>query len=117
MVRDSADKTQISNTPILWLCKAFANNSSATENYQKYQLHKKGQSRRFSGRLLRPLLKINFPLIKNLLKPLAKSFLIALWLRVAGLAIDAAIQRELFGSSMTIINNFKWRNGWYYENS
>ena len=33
-----------------------------------------GQSKGFLGRFLRPILKFGLPLIKNIFKPLAKSF-------------------------------------------
>ena len=42
------------------------------QNYYKTQLLKTEQSGEFLSRLLGPLLKTSFPLIKNVLKPLAK---------------------------------------------
>ena len=42
----------------------------------KTQLHKKGQSGGFLGRLIGPLVKTELPLIKNVLKQLAESVLI-----------------------------------------
>ena len=47
------------------------------------------QSERFLGTLLGPLLKTCWPLMKNVLKPLAKRILIPLGLTVAGSAADA----------------------------
>ena len=47
----------------------------------KTQLHKIGQSGEFLGRSLGPLPKTVLPLMKNLLKPLAKSVLIPLGLK------------------------------------
>ena len=44
----------------------------------KSQLHKTEQSGGFLGRLLGPLLKTALSLMKNILKPLAKRFLIPL---------------------------------------
>ena len=44
--------------------------------FRKPQLHKIGQSGRFSGKLLGPLLKTGLPFIGNVLKPLVKSVLI-----------------------------------------
>ena len=55
------------------LRKAFANNSSANITLSKTQLHKIRQSGGFIGRILRPSLKTGSPLIKNVLRPLAKS--------------------------------------------
>ena len=91
------------------LCKAFANNSSANINLSKNQLYKKGQSRGFLGRLLRPLLKTGLPLIGNVLKLFAKSSLISLGLTAAAAATDAAIHKKIFGSGNTtlIISNEK----------
>ena len=54
-------------------------------------MHKIGQSRGFLGRLLGPLLKTGLHLIGNVLKPLAKSVLIALELTAAAWATDTAI--------------------------
>ena len=61
-------------------------------------MHKIGQSGGFLGRLLGPLLKTGLPLIKNVLKPLAKSVLIPLELTAATSAADAAIHSKMFGS-------------------
>ena len=47
------------------------------------------QSGRFLGRLLGPLLKTGLPLMKNVIKPLAKSVLIPLPLTAAASAADA----------------------------
>ena len=62
----------------------------------------------FLGRLLGPLLKTGLPLIKNVIKPLAKSVLIPLGLTAAALAADAGIHKKLLGSGNTttlIISN------------
>ena len=56
------------------LRKSFANNSSIDIKLSKSQLSKIIQSRGFLSRLLGPLLKTVLPLIKNVIKPLAKSF-------------------------------------------
>ena len=78
-------------TQVSRLRKTFANNSSANIKLSKTQLHKMGQSGEFLGRFQRPLLKTDFPLIKNVLKTLAKSVLISLGLTAAASATDAAI--------------------------
>ena len=53
------------------------------------------------------MLKIRLPLIRNVLKPLAKSVLIPLGLTATASATDAAIPNKLFGSGFTtlIISN------------
>ena len=57
------------------------------------------QSGEFLGRLLGPLLKPGLPLIKNVIKPLAKSVLIPLGLTAAASAADAGIHKKTLGSS------------------
>ena len=52
------------------------------------------QSGGFLGRLLGPLLKTGLPLIKNVIKPLAKSVLIPLGLNAAASAADAGIHKK-----------------------
>ena len=80
---------QVSN-----LRKAFANHSSADIKLSKTQLSKMIQSGGFLGRLLGPLLKTGLPLIKNVIKPLAKSVLIPLGLTAAASAADAGIHKK-----------------------
>ena len=53
---------------------AFANYLSADMKLSKTQLSKMIQSEGFLGRLLGPLLKTGLPLIKNVIKTLAKAF-------------------------------------------
>ena len=60
----------------------------------KAQICKTIQSGGFLGRLLGPLLKTGLPLIKNVIKPLAKSVLIPLGLTAAASAADAGIQKR-----------------------
>ena len=65
------------------------------------------QSGVFLGRLLGPLLKTGLPLMKNVIKPLAKSILAPLGLTAAAAAADAGIHKEILGSGTTtlIISN------------
>ena len=64
----------------------------------KTQISKMMQSGGFLGRLLGPLLKTGLPLIKNVIKPLAKSVLIPLGLTAAASAADAGIHKKILGS-------------------
>ena len=64
----------------------------------KTQLSKMIQSGGFLGRLFDPFLKTGLPLIKNVIKPLAKSDLILLGLTVAASAADAGIHRKILQS-------------------
>ena len=62
------------------------------------------QSGGFFGRILGPLLKTGLPLMKNVIKPLAKNALIPLGLTAA----DAGMHKNIWGSSNTtalIISN------------
>ena len=52
------------------------------------------QSRGFLGRLLGPLLKTESPLMKSVIKPLAKSVLIPLGLTAAASEADAGIHKK-----------------------
>ena len=56
------------------------------------------QSGGFLCRLLGPLLKTGLPLMKSVIKPLAKSVLIPLGLTVAASAADAGIHKKILGS-------------------
>ena len=59
------------------------------------------QSGKFLGRLLGPLRKTGLPLIKNIIKPLAKSVLIPLGLTTASSAADAGTHKKILGSGTT----------------
>ena len=71
-------KLLLTNRQVPNLCKAFANHLSTDIKLSKAQSSKMIQSGGFLGRLLDPLLKTGLPLIKNVIKPLAKSVLIPL---------------------------------------
>ena len=68
-----------------------------------------------SGEFLGPLLKTGLPLMKNLLKPLAKGVLIPSGL-TAAVATDTGINQNLRIRDENT-NNLKQRNRWYHENS
>ena len=84
-------KLLLTNRQVASLRKAFANNLSTDIKLSKIQISESGV---FLGRLLRPLLKTGLPLMKNVIKPLAKSVLILLGLTAAAAsAADAAIHK------------------------
>ena len=85
----------LTNRQVSKLSKAFTNNSSANKKLSKTQLHKIGQTGGFLDRPLGLLLKTGMPLLKNVLKPQAKSVLILLGLTAAA-ATDAAIHTKNF---------------------
>ena len=60
----------------------------------KTQLFKTIQSGEFLGKLLSPLSKTALPLMKNLMKPLAKNVLTSLGLKAAVSARDAVIHKK-----------------------
>ena len=100
MVGDSNDKINfphellLTNRQVANLRKAFANYLSTDIKLSKTQISKMIQSGGFLGRLLGPLLKTGLPLIKNVIKPLAKSVLIPLGLTAAAAAADAGIHKK-----------------------
>ena len=97
----------LTNRQVANIRKAFANNSSTDIKLSESQLSKMIKSGGFLGRLLGPLLKTRLPLIKNVIKPLAKSVLIPLGLTAAASAADAGIHKKILGSGNTtlIISN------------
>ena len=84
MIGNSEDETNfphkllLTKRQVATLHKAFANHTSADIKLSKTQLSKMIQSGGFLGKLLGPLIRTGLPLIKNVITPLAKSFLILL---------------------------------------
>ena len=76
------------------LRNAIENNMATDIKLSKAQISKIIQSGGFLGKLLGPLLKTGLPLIKNVIKPLAKSVLIPLGLTAATSAADEGIQTK-----------------------
>ena len=92
------------------LRNAIATNMSNDIKLPKAQISKIIQSRGFLGKLLAPLLKTGLPLIKNVIKPLARSVLIPLGLTAAASAADAGIQKKKEENTWfwnSNFNNFK----------
>ena len=80
---------------------------SADLKLSKTQISKIIQSGGFLSKLLSPLLKTGLPLIKKVIKPLAKSVLIPLGLTAAASAADAGIHKKILrsGTRTLIISN------------
>ena len=91
-------KLLLTNRQVSNLRKAFANYSSTDIKLSKTQIPKMVQSGGFLGRLLGPLLKTGLPLIKNMIKPLAKSVLIRLGLTAAASTADVGTHKKILGS-------------------
>ena len=100
MVGNSNDNTNflhellLTNKQVANIRKAFANHLSTDIKLSKTQLSKMIQSGGFLDRLLGPLLKTGLPLMKSVIKPLAKSVLIPLRLTAAAAAADAGIHKK-----------------------
>ena len=104
MVGNSNDNTNfphellLTNRQVENIRKAFANHLSTEIKLSKTQLSKMIQSGAFLGRLLGPLLKTGLPLMKSVIKTLAKSVLISLGLTAAASAADAGIHKKILES-------------------
>ena len=97
-------KSLLTNRQVANLHKAFANHLSTDIKLSKTQLSNMIHSGGFLGRLLGPLLKTGLPLIKNVIKPLAKSVLIPLGLTAAASAADAGIHKKPWGLGAIILH-------------
>ena len=92
-------KLLVTNRQVVNLRKLLADKSSTAIKLSKTQIFKMIQSEGFLCRLLGPLLKTglqekNRKNKKNVIKPLAKSVLIALGLTIAASAADAGIHKK-----------------------
>ena len=109
MIGDSNDQSNFPHELLLTdrqvsnIREAFSNNSSADIKLSKTQLSKMIQSGGFLGRLLSPLLKTGLPLIKNVIKPLAKSVLIPLGSPAVASATDTGIHKKTLGSGHIVL--------------
>ena len=92
------------------LKNAFNNIMSTDLKLSQAQISKIIQSGGFLGRLLGALLKTGLPLIKNVIKPLAKDVLILLGLTAATSAADAGIRKKNIRIWNNNFNNFKGRS-------
>ena len=104
MIGNSVDETNfplkflLTNRKVANLCKDFANYLSIDIKLSKTQLFKMIQLKGFLGRLLGPWLRAVFPLVKIVIKPIAKSVLIPVGLTPAASAADAEIHKIILGS-------------------
>ena len=104
----------LTNRQVTNLRKAFAKNASTDIMLSKTQLSKMIQSGGFLGKLLGPLLRTGLPLMKGVIKLLAKGVLVPLGLTAAASAADAGIHRRILGSghnnTTLIISNDEMNN-------
>ena len=80
------------------LRNAIENNMSTDIKLSKAQISKIIKSGGFLGKLLGPLLKTELPLLKSVIKPLG-----LLGLTAASSAIDASVQKKIYGSGTTTL--------------
>ena len=110
----------LTNTQVASLCKAFVNYSSKNVKLSKTCLNKVKQSSDFLGRLLGPLSKVELLLMKNALRPLAKSVPVPLGLREQQL-MQEFMKIIIMIQGLWIWNNntnyIKQRNERHYVNS
>ena len=85
------------------LHKALANNSSKDVKLWKVQLSKIIQLVGFLSWFLALLMKLDGPLMNNILMTLAKSVLVVLRLTAAASGANAGIHKMLFGSRATTL--------------
>ena len=93
---NSPHKLLLTDRQVTSLRKRFTSHSSTDIKLSKTQLSKMIKSGGFLGRLLGPLLKTELSLIKNVIKPLAKSVLFPLGLTAAASAAHAGIHKNKY---------------------
>ena len=104
MIGNSEDETNyphkllLNNRQVANFRRAFANHKSTDIKLSKTQLYNKIQSEGFLGRLLGPVLRAVLPLMKSVIQPLDKDFLIPLGLTAAPSAADGGIHKKILGS-------------------
>ena len=106
-------KLLLTNRQVENLRKAFANYLSSYIKLSKTRLSKMTQLGGFLGRLLGPLLKTGLPLMKSVIKSLAKSVLIPLGLTAAVSAADVGIHKKMLGpdrNATLIVSNDVMKN-------
>ena len=95
----------LTNRQVANLCKAFANFLSTDIKLSKTQVSKMVLSGGFLGKLLGPLPKAGLLLMKNVIKPLAKTILISLGLTAAVSAANAGIHKKILGSGHHLLSS------------
>ena len=96
-------KLLLTNRQVANLRKVFVDKSSTDIKLSNTQISKMMQSGGFLDRILGPLLKIGLPLMKNVIKPLAKSVLIPLGLTAAVSTADAGIHKKNLRNQVIMI--------------
>ena len=105
-------KLLLTNRQVANIREAFANYLSADINLSKTQLSKMTQLVGFLGSLLGLLLKTGLPLMKNVIKPLAKSVLIPSGVTAAA-ATDAGMHKRILGYDRPLSSALPYGHSWH----
>ena len=105
-------KLLLTNRQVANMREAFANYLSADINLSKTQLSKMTQLVGFLGSLLGLLLKTGLPLMKNVIKPLAKSVLIPSGVTAAA-ATDAGMHKRILGYDRPLSSALPYGHSWH----
>ena len=123
MIGNSDDETTfphkllLTNRQVTTLHKAFSNYISTDIKLSKTQLFNMIQLGGFLVGLLGPSLRTGLPLMKSVIQPLTKSFLIPLGLTAAAAATDAGIHKKFLGSGQNTTLIISNKSGRYFKNS
>ena len=105
-------KLLLTNRQVANIREAFANYLSADINLSKTQLSKMTQLVGFLGSLLGLLLKTGLPLMKNVIKPLAKSVLVPSGVTAAA-ATDAGMHKRILGYDRPLSSALPYGHSWH----
>ena len=105
-------KLLLTNRQVANMREAFANYLSADINLSKTQLSKMTQLVGFLGTLLGLLLITGLPLMKNIIKPLAKSVLIPSGVTAAA-ATDAGMHKRILGYDRPLSSALPYGHSWH----
>ena len=105
-------KLLLTNRQVANIREAFANYLSADINLSKTQLSKMTQLVGFLGSLLGLLLKTGLPLMKNVIKPLAKSVLIPSGVTAAA-ATAAGMHKRILGYDRPLSSALPYGHSWH----
>ena len=105
-------KLLLTNRQVANIREAFANYLSADINLSKTQLSKMTQLVGFLGSLLGLLIKTGLPLMKNVIKPLAKSVLVPSGVTAAA-ATDAGMHKRILGYDRPLSSALPYGHSWH----
>ena len=95
----------MTNKQVVIHCKTITNSSSKDRELSHTQIYKILLSGRFLGRLFEPLLIVDLPLMKNVLRLFAKSILIPVGLTTQAPTANAVIHKNILPSGTLVISS------------